>query len=408
MASKALLVALLGVPAVSALANEDYCPWPTRPQYVLAKAPALCPEDTFDQILNADVYTERVWSYDPYCVSGPQRQYCVRTNKHFRASNGLSIIATPKAAEAASRTFEFARKEPFDSGTKHRYEVQDVPGKGKGLVAKRAIKKGSRIMLDSPRIIASSRLPFHVGPAEGLQLLSVAVERLPRADKELVTSLDKGLGGTGVDDVLKTNSFACQINDDGVEDSYLCLFPEVARINHACRPNAHARFIPKTLLMEIKALRDIKPGEEITISYGKVDMKHSDRQKLYKDGWGFTCTCELCTADAYGIKGSDLRRIQFGRLRDKLNSVTAETYDAQQIIAWEKQVFEIAEREGFETLIAEDLERIAYVHSGLGAIQEARTWAQKAKDSLVEWTIVEGGPDNELRRVEELLNELGA
>lgn len=263
-------------------------------------------------------------------------------------------------------------------------------------------------MIDSPRIIASQRIPFHIGPTEGLNMLNVAVERLPQADKEMVLSLDKSSVDGGVDDILKTNSFACQIRDDGVEDTYLCLFPEVARINHACRPNAHARFIPKTLQMEIKALRDIKPGEEISISYGKIDMKHSERQALYKQAWGFTCTCELCSADVYAIKGSDQRRIQFGRLREKLDAVTAENYDAQQVLGWEKQVLELSAREGFDVLIAEDYERLAYVHSGLGSVGEARSWARKAKQSLVEWTIVEGGPDNELRRVDELLRELGA
>jgi hypothetical protein len=408
MASKTLFAALLVVSQLSAEATKDYCDWRTQPQHLVANALASCPQTPLDKMHESDVYREHAWSHDPYCVTGSERQYCVHTTHHFRASQGLSIIATPRAAEAASRTFEYARKSPYYAHKNHRYEVQDVPGKGKGLVAKRTIKRGSTIMLDSPRIISSSQLPFHVGPVEGIDLFNTAVERLPTAGKELVMSLDKSSGGTGVDDVLKTNSFACQINDDGVEDSYLCLFPEVARINHACRPNAHARFIPKTLLMEIKALRDIKPGEEISISYGKVDMKHLDRQKLYKEGWGFTCTCELCAADAYGIKGSDQRRTQFGRLREKLNAITAETYDAQQIIAWENQVFEISEKEGFEVLIAEDYERMAYVHSGLGSLQEARAWARKAKNSLVEWTIVDGGPDNELRRVDQLLEELGA
>jgi hypothetical protein len=408
MASTALLMALIGALPLFVAASKDHCSWPTQPRQLLGNDAGLCLQDTFNYTVIDDAHTGSIWSYAPHCVSGTQREYCVHTNQHFSGPRGLSILATPQAAEAAARSFDNNSKSRNKPEKDDRYEVRDVLGKGKGLIAQRPIKRGSFIMIDSPRIIASQKLPFHIGSEEGLNMLDVAVERLPRADRQLVLSLDKSSGDGGVYDVLKTNSFACQIRDDTVEDTYLCLFPEVARINHACRPNAHARFIPKTLHMEIKALRDISPGEEISISYGKIDLKHAERQNLYKQAWGFTCTCEMCAGDAYAIKGSDQRRIQFARLREKLDSITPETYDAQQVLAWEKQVLELSEKEGFEVLIADDYERLAYVHSGLGALAEARSWARKAKQSLVEWTIVDGGPDNELRRVDELLRELGS
>jgi hypothetical protein len=47
------------------------------------------------------------------------------------------------------------------------------------------------------------------------------------------------------------------------------------------------------------------------------------------------------------------------------------------------------------------------VYSGLGMRKDARLWAQKAKESLLEWTAVDGGPDNQVRRIEDLLGELG-
>ena len=50
-------------------------------------------------------------------------------------------------------------------------------------------------------------------------------------------------------------------------------------INHSCRPNAFMRTAGKHLL--VLALRDIRPGEEITIDY--VSTLHSDRKR---------CTCK--------------------------------------------------------------------------------------------------------------------
>jgi hypothetical protein len=40
-------------------------------------------------------------------------------------------------------------------------------------------------------------------------------------------------------------------------------------------------------------------------------------------------------------------------------------------------------------------------------VKEAKMWAGKAMESLLEWKVVDGGPRNEVRRIEELLLELG-
>jgi hypothetical protein len=69
---------------------------------------------------------------------------------------------------------------------------------------------------------------------------------------------------------------------------------------------------------------------------------------------------------------------------------------------------EISAVEGLDILLAEDYERLAYVYAGHGMKRDAITWATKAKESLVEWKITEGAPNNELVRIEALLQELGA
>jgi len=50
-------------------------------------------------------------------------------------------------------------------------------------------------------------------------------------------------------------------------------------INHSCRPNGFLQTIHGKLI--VLALRDIAPGEEITVDY--VETMHSDRKK---------CTCK--------------------------------------------------------------------------------------------------------------------
>ncbi|KAL1593223.1 hypothetical protein SLS60_010831 [Paraconiothyrium brasiliense] len=332
---------------------------------------------------------------------------------------GLSIISTPEAADGVLKARQYTLdEEEYSSKTKEfvlrasrssqadLYDVHDIRGKGKGVIAKRRISKGDVIMLDSPAIVSSARLPIHVTPSEGSELLETAASMLKGEDYNTIMALDKPAGATGLDAILKTNSFSCRFNDGGVGDEYLCLFPQVSRINHACQPNANAKFIPPTLLMEIRAMRDIEPGQEITISYGKVDLKFAERQKLYHDNWGFKCTCNLCASGIYKITESDWRRERFAELHQMLETLTTETYDAEQVVQWENEIFEISQTEGLEVLVTEDMERMAYVYAGLGNRSEALAWGQKAKRNLLQWKLGPNQFNDDHKRIEELLLEL--
>lgn len=346
-----------------------------------------------------------IWSHEPICVTGKEKVYCTHTTADSGSGHGLSIIATPSAAGKLSAKFSKQKKRVKHS--EDGLQVRSIPGKGKGLFTTKLIKKGETILLDPARIIASSHFPARVSHAQGRSLFNSALDRLPGQDHKMVAALDQSLGGSPIEDVMKTNSFACRLDDGNVDKAYICLFPSVSRINHACQPNALARFVSKTLSMQIKAKRDIAAGEEITISYGRVDLTRDERQELYKDGWNFECTCSLCTAPHGETKASDDRRVRFARLKQKLQNLTAETYDAKQVVEWEKEVMAIAQSEGLEVLLAEDYERLAYVYAGHGMANEARRWAERAKQNLLDWAVEDSRRDDDVRRLDETLAELG-
>lgn len=401
--SKFVTALVCGV-SVHASISARQCAHPQ--QQILSDQTPLCLQDKFeDGIADNSKYEHPTWSHEPFCISKKGKEYCTYTTRKFRDHHGLSIISTPSASDAIVSAFPHTETARHVSPDEY-FTVQAVPGRGFGVVATQRIPKATTILLDSPRIIASSQFPAHMLRGQGTSLFDRALRQLPDADQKLVLSLDKSLGGSDIEDIMKTNAFACQFHDGGEDEAYMCLFPSVARINHACNPNAHARFIPKTLLMEIKTLRDIAVGEEIGISYGRVDLKHAERQKLYSQGWNFKCTCDMCMASEYDIAGSDQRRARFAQLRKKLENLTPATYDAQQIVAWEKEVIELSSKEGLEVLLATDYERLSYVYAGHGMIRDAKMWAQKAMESLLEWKVVEGGPNNDVKRIENLLAEL--
>ncbi|ENI10357.1 hypothetical protein COCC4DRAFT_123589 [Bipolaris maydis ATCC 48331] len=351
------------------------------------------------------LFQHPIWSHEPMCVTGKEKIYCTHTTADSGSGHGLSIIATPSAAGKLSSKFSKQKKKVRRS--EDGLQVRSIPGKGKGLFTTKLIKKGETILLDPARIIASSHFPARVSHAQGRSLFNSALARLPEEDHKMVAALDQSLGGSPIEDVMKTNSFACRLDDGNVDKAYICLFPSVSRINHACQPNALARFVPKTLSMQVKAKRDIAAGEEINISYGRVDLTREERQELYKDGWNFECTCSLCTAPHGETKASDDRRIRFARLKQRLRNLTAETYDAKQVVEWEKEVMAIAQSEGLEVLLAEDYERLAYVYAGHGMATEARRWAEKAKQNLLDWAVEDSRRDEDVRRLDETLAELG-
>lgn len=68
--------------------------------------------------------------------------------------------------------------------------------------------------------------------------------------------------------------------------------------NHSCSPNAEAfkRDEDEDGSAVILALRAIKAGEEITLSYIDEEAQLEERQQQLAD-YGFRCACDRCTAE---------------------------------------------------------------------------------------------------------------
>uniref|UniRef100_A0A674JRW3 Protein-lysine N-trimethyltransferase SMYD5 n=1 Tax=Terrapene triunguis TaxID=2587831 RepID=A0A674JRW3_9SAUR len=71
--------------------------------------------------------------------------------------------------------------------------------------------------------------------------------------------------------------------------------------NHSCIPNAETSFPDNNFLLHLIALEEIKPGEEICISYldccQRERSRHS-RHKILREHYLFTCSCPKCLAQA--------------------------------------------------------------------------------------------------------------
>lgn len=84
-------------------------------------------------------------------------------------------------------------------------------------------------------------------------------------------------------DIFETNSFI-----KGV-------FLKMSRFNHSCRPNAEYFWNEETGFEDVRAIRSIEKGEEITFCYDGVKCKDRDERRTHmKNNFQFHCMCEAC------------------------------------------------------------------------------------------------------------------
>ncbi|KAG1733445.1 hypothetical protein EDB19DRAFT_1222044 [Suillus lakei] len=95
-----------------------------------------------------------------------------------------------------------------------------------------------------------------------------------------------------------TNTFA--LTSPSLTPVGVSVSPLVALFNHSCDPRAvivfprSSRHPVEEPQMQVIALRDISPNEEILTSYIDTTLPRSLRQATLKETYDFTCQCELC------------------------------------------------------------------------------------------------------------------
>lgn len=90
------------------------------------------------------------------------------------------------------------------------------------------------------------------------------------------------------------NCFSEARSGGGRTDVYLC--PVFARINHACSPNCHPQISRATEQLTVHAVKDIKAGEQLFISYiDGAGAVRADRDELLSCTHWVDCECPMCS-----------------------------------------------------------------------------------------------------------------
>jgi hypothetical protein len=70
-----------------------------------------------------------------------------------------------------------------------------------------------------------------------------------------------------------------------------------SKLNHACKPNAQVisgSFVDAAV--EVVALTDVAPGEELCVSYTDPKLSHAQRRRALLNNHFFVCNCAECAA----------------------------------------------------------------------------------------------------------------
>ena len=199
--------------------------------------------------------------------------------------------------------------------------ICEVAGRGLGLLALEALQPGQVLMREKPVIevdVGASTLDRREvalcyreedweeqGERREFKKLAKAFVALNKEDKSKVLALtrietvrEKSLLLAWADLVrenieLNFDQF-CRLIQIYLTNAFSDgLWPDLARVNHSCLPNAEVVRKGKERLLVV--VRPVERGEEIAHSYLHSLMGKEARQEVLQRRWGFLCACTLCS-----------------------------------------------------------------------------------------------------------------
>lgn len=185
------------------------------------------------------------------------------------------------------------------------YVIQPIPGKGLGMIASRQIAQGELVLAEAPLFTIDSNLDeqhqmwniyasFQALSAEQRAEYFGLFEgyETDNYEGEASASGSNSEEGRKVINIFSTNCFGDRRPEDHQRIDFVTL--KGSRINHSCTPNTTWILDRDIFKLSVRAVTDISPGTEITITYVDVMTPCSHRRDKLKHAYKFTCVCPAC------------------------------------------------------------------------------------------------------------------
>ncbi|KAL7418016.1 hypothetical protein BDY24DRAFT_411133 [Mrakia frigida] len=179
------------------------------------------------------------------------------------------------SSSGPSPSFDHLSSVPFSEG----YRVTQIPGKGKGLVARKDVIGGTTLVSEEPSLMLDAS-SGHVD----LSHLSLDT----RTKLLLLPPLT-----SDSDPIMARLPGFTRFGREGI----LAYLPRISLVNHACSPNAIVVWERKEdggLLAHLLAIAPIFAGTEILISYLPSPRTRKERHSYLQSIFHFDCDCSSC------------------------------------------------------------------------------------------------------------------
>ncbi|KAH7712628.1 TPR domain protein [Aphelenchoides avenae] len=313
--------------------------------------------------------------------------------------------------------------------------TENIPGKGKGLVAAKDITKGTLLMV-SKAFACSSQGDFkdydlscyrYVNAESKCVLLNeIRIAQTMLRNRESVASVYSLWAGeeysredapsTQYIDTARIHKI-CQLNSFNIDApmpvadgdtqaeaekrSTIHVLP--AFVNHSCVGNAYRAFYGDVLVGH--AIRDIKKGEEITWSYVEGEQPLEAREESLRH-YGFRCECELCHLDRSDTRHEEREKIaQKCELMVPLMEKEPERYVVEfaSLVRLMRETY--SARKEFRLRLKDPLNALFAAYFELGRLEDALRAGQESLECLDEYHLYTIGPEICLK-LATLLNDL--
>ncbi|KAI0042506.1 hypothetical protein FA95DRAFT_1610153 [Auriscalpium vulgare] len=271
------------------------------------------------------------------------------------------------------------------------YEIRRTgrPGKGKGMFALDSYAAGRLIACERPLLIAALE-EADVAPEWEYALMEPTVEeaaiaRMPAETRRLLLMLhnSRPKAHSVETGIAQTNGFNAN-SMPGCIGRYGVIFNDLSWINHSCVPNAVYHWDPESLTGEVRAVRRIAIGQEVTIASINIIAPYRQRQDLLRDN-GDICKCTACSLPPAERDADDKVRLMAETLAgaslpavNRANALETAKFAGQAA----KHVYEAQlDHPLFWETVSRSLVAVACVHGDkAGAMRWAKTaaWATQA------------------------------
>ncbi|KAI0284005.1 hypothetical protein BGY98DRAFT_1093641 [Russula aff. rugulosa BPL654] len=325
--------------------------------------------------------------------SKPRWTSWIRTTFIVSCTAALLIYLYRKLALTSTPHPPFIPESYDDGDLGPAYTVRDLPGRGKGMIAVRDIRRGELLIRERPLMV----VPYSINTSPSQFIWELVQQLTPDQVASFHNlshvNLPENLSPDS-EEFLKELQLAIFETNAVAAGSNVGLFPRMARLNHGCSGafNSVYSWREREGALVVHALKDIREGDELLTVYFGTRQTRDKRRHYLMQNYGFHCMCTYCTLSDEKSKASDVRLTTMDDLYNRLGTWGHGAIDGQEAIRLVKRIWSIGEEEGYTSergRLAADAMVVAVAHADAEA---AVDWARLA----LQWASYELGSDSDL------------